>query len=174
MRILGFACVLIFLMILTNAILQTYGRELIPIFTVIAGGVTKVTMNYFLVGTPEINIKGAPISTLSCYTVIVTLNLIFVWVYSPRKPRYAALFLKPLAASAIMGGAAWAAYGFLSRLISGGGAVAFPQNAICTFLSIGVGALVYCVLVIALGILRAEDLRGVPHGQTLIRVLRLR
>ena len=174
LRILGFACVLIFLMILTNAILQTYGRELIPIFTVIAGGATKVTMNYFLVGTPGINIKGAPISTLCCYTVIVTLNLIFVWIYSPKKPRYIALFLKPLAASALMGGAAWAVYGFASRLVSGGGAVTFTQNALCTFLSIGLGALVYGVLAIAMGIIRAEDLRSIPHGQTFIRVLRLR
>ncbi|MBR3570519.1 MAG: polysaccharide biosynthesis protein [Oscillibacter sp.] len=174
LRILGFACVLIFLMILTNAILQTYGREIIPIFTVVAGGVTKVTMNYFLVGTPEINIKGAPISTLCCYTVIVALNLIFVWVYSPQKPRYLQLFMKPLAASALMGGAAWAAYGFASRLVSGGGSVSFGQNALCTFFAIGVGGAAYLVLVIAMGIIRAEDVRSVPHGKTLIRILRLR
>ncbi|MBQ9493381.1 MAG: polysaccharide biosynthesis protein [Oscillibacter sp.] len=174
LRTLGLACVLIFLMILTNAILQTYGRELIPIFTVIAGGVTKVTMNYFLVGNREINIKGAPISTLCCYSVIVTLNLIFVWIYSPKKPRYVRLFLKPLAASVLMGGAAWAFYGFSSRLLSGGGAVTFARNAVCTFLSIGVGTAVYGVLIIAMGILRAEDLRAVPHGQSLIRILRLR
>ena len=46
LRILGIALMCICLMILMNAILQTYGKEKLPIFTVIAGGVTKVVMNY--------------------------------------------------------------------------------------------------------------------------------
>ena len=58
LRILGIALIFICLMILTNAILQTYGKEKLPIFTVIAGGVVKVVMNYILVGNPEINIMG--------------------------------------------------------------------------------------------------------------------
>ena len=81
-------------MILTNAILQTYGKEKLPIFTVIVGGIVKIIMNYFLVGNPDINIHGAPISTLCCYLVIVVLNLFFVWKYSPQKPRYLAALRK--------------------------------------------------------------------------------
>ena len=53
-------CIFICLMILTNAILQTYGKEKLPIFTVIVGGVVKIIMNYILVGNPDINIHGAP------------------------------------------------------------------------------------------------------------------
>ena len=63
-------------------------REKLPILTVIIGGITKIVMNYVLVGNPSIGIKGAPISTLCCYLVIVVLNLFFVWKYSPQKPRY--------------------------------------------------------------------------------------
>ena len=174
LRILGFACILVFLMILTNAILQTYGREMIPIFTVVAGGLTKITMNYILIGTPSINIHGAPISTLCCYCVIVGLNLFFVWKYSPAKPHYPRLFVKPMLAAALMGGAAWAVYGLCSRFLSGGGDVSYLQNALATMIGIGAGVVVYGILVIALGILRAEDVRGIPHGQTLIRLLRLR
>ena len=174
LRILGFAGILIFLMILTNAILQTYGKEIIPIFTVAAGGLTKITMNYILVGTPSINIHGAPISTLSCYCVIVGLNLFFVWKYSPAKPRYPRLFAKPALAAVIMGAAAWAVYGLAARLLSGGGDVSYLQNAVSTMAGIGAGAVVYGVLVIALGILRAEDVRNIPHGQKLIKILRLK
>ncbi|MBQ9329553.1 MAG: polysaccharide biosynthesis protein [Oscillibacter sp.] len=174
LRILGFACILIFLMILTNAILQTYGKELLPIFTVITGGLVKIVMNYFLVGRPEININGAPISTLCCYSVIVALNLLFVWRYSPKKPRYPALFARPILASVLMGGAAWAVYGFASRLLSGGGAVSYGENALATLCGIGAGVVVYGVLVIALRILRAEDVAAIPHGKTLIKVLHLK
>ena len=85
LQILGIALIFICLMILTNAILQTYGKEKLPIFTVIAGGVVKVVMNYILVGNPDISIHGAPISTLCCYLTICGLNLFFVWKYSDRK-----------------------------------------------------------------------------------------
>ena len=98
LQILGIALIFICLMILTNAILQTYGKEKLPIFTVIAGGVVKVVMNYILVGNPDISIHGAPISTLCCYLTICGLNLFFVWKYSPEKPRYTQLFGKPIVA----------------------------------------------------------------------------
>ncbi len=172
LQILGVALVFICLMILTNAILQTYGKEKLPIFTVVAGGVTKIVMNYILVGNPEINIHGAPISTLCCYLVIVGLNLFFVWKYSPEKPRYLQLFVKPVVASVLMGGGAWAAYGFAHRLLSGHSA--YMANAAAVLAGILAGVIVYAILVIALRILRAEDLRDVPHGQKLAAMLHLR
>ena len=173
LRVLGIATIFVCMMILTNAILQTYGKERIPIFTVIAGGVTKIVMNYILVGNPDINIHGAPISTLCCYAVIVGLNLFFVWKHSPEKPRYVSLFAKPILASALMGGAAWAVYGFVFRALSGGHSV-YGANALGTMMGIGAGVVVYGVLVIALRILRAEDVKSIPHGAKIIKLLHLK
>ena len=172
LQILGIALVFICLMILTNAILQTYGKEKLPIFTVIAGGITKIVMNYILVGNPDINIHGAPISTLCCYMVIVGLNLFFVWKYSPEKPRYLRIFLKPVAASVLMGAAAWAVHGFAARALAGHSA--YLANAAATFCGILAGVVVYAILVIALRILRAEDVQSIPHGKTLIKLLHLK
>ena len=172
LQILGIALVFICLMILTNAILQTYGKEKLPIFTVIAGGITKIVMNYILVGNPEINIHGAPVSTLCCYLVIVGLNLFFVWKYSPEKPRYLQLFAKPILASVLMGGAAWAVYGFAARALVGHSA--YLANAAATLCGILAGVVVYAILVIALRILRAEDVRSIPHGEKLIKLLHLK
>ena len=173
LTVLAFSVMLIYLMILSNAILQTYGREIIPIFTVIAGGLTKIGMNYILVGRPEINIHGAPVSTVCCYGVIVALDLFFVWKYSPQKPKYLRLFAKPVLASALMGGAAWAAHGLAARFLLRGG-VSYGQNAVATFIGIGCGMVVYGVLVIALGILTAEDARTLPHGEKIAKLLHLR
>ena len=172
LQILGLATIFICLMILTNAILQTYGREKLPILTVIAGGVTKIVMNYILVGNPDVNIHGAPVSTLCCYLVIVGLNLFFVWKYSAKKPRYLQLFAKPVLASALMGGAVWAVYGFSSRALAGHSA--YGANAAAALAGILAGVAVYAVLVVALRILRAEDVRSIPHGETLVRLLRLK
>lgn len=173
LQLLGIACIFICIMILTNAILQTYGKEKLPILTVIIGGVVKVVMNYILVGNPDINIHGAPVSTLCCYIVIAGLNLFFVWKYSPEKPRYFQIFAKPVVASVLMGAAAWAGYGFLDRALESGG-TSYVGNAVATLGGILAGVVVYFVLVIALRILRAEDLRGVPHGEKLVRLLHLK
>ena len=173
MRWLGIACIFICIMTLTNAILQTYGKEKIPIITVIIGGITKIVMNYILVGNPDINIHGAPISTLCCYAVIVVLNLFFVWKYSPEKPHYMQLFAKPIVASALMGGAAWAVYGFVDRALTTGHSV-YGANAIATMVGILAGVAVYGVLVIALRILRAEDVKSIPHGAKIIKLLHLK
>ena len=172
LRVLGIACIFICIMTLTNAILQSYGHERIPICTMLAGGVTKIVLNYILVGNPDINIHGAPVSTLCCYMVIVALNLFFVWKYSPEKPRYLQLFTKPVIASVLMGGAAWAVYGFASRLLAGHSA--YGANALATMLGILAGVAVYAVLVVAMRILRAEDVKSVPHGERLVKLLRLK
>ena len=172
LQILGLACIFVCLMNLTNAILQTYGKVQLPVFTVIAGGMVKIVMNYFLVGNPDINIHGAPVSTLCCYLTIAGLNLFFVWKYSPEKPRYLAIFVKPVIASVLMGGAAWAVHGFVSRALSGHSA--YGANAAATLCGILAGVIVYAVLVVALRILRAEDLKTVPHGAKLAKLLHLR
>ena len=157
----------------TDAILQTYGKEHLPIITVIIGGITKIILNYVLVGNPAINIHGAPISTLCCYAVIVMLNLAFVWKYSLKKPHYLQLFAKPVLASVLMGGAAWAVHGLTLRVLTGG-EYAYGANALATIIGIGAGVVVYAILVIALQILRAEDLRSIPHGEKLAALLHLK
>ena len=173
LRVLGIATIFVCLMILTNAILQTYGKEKVPIVTVIIGGIVKIVMNYILVGNPDINIHGAPVSTLCCYATIVALNLFFVWKYSPEKPHYIQLFAKPVLASVLMGGAAWAVYGFANRALSGGHSI-YGANAAATLAGICAGVVVYAILVIALRILRAEDVRSIPHGEKLVKLLHLK
>lgn len=173
LQVLGIACIFVCLMSLTNVILQTYGKEWIPICTVIIGGIVKVVLNYILVGNPDINIHGAPISTLCCYFCIAGLNLFFVWKYSPKKPQYLRIFFKPVIASILMGGIAWAVYGFLDRALSSGHSV-YMANAAATLGGILAGVIVYGILVIALGILRAEDIKDIPHGEKLARILHLK
>ncbi|MBQ8389542.1 MAG: polysaccharide biosynthesis C-terminal domain-containing protein, partial [Oscillibacter sp.] len=172
LQVLGIACIFICIMILTNAVLQTDGKEKLPIFTVIIGGVVKVVMNYFLVGDPEINIHGAKYSTLACYMVIAGLNLFFVWKYSPHKPKYLAIFAKPVLASALMGLSAKAVYGLVGGALHA--STSFGGNAVATLIAIIAAVGVYAVLVIALRILRAEDVESIPHGKKIAKLLRLK
>ena len=71
-----------------------------------------------------------------------------------------------------MGAAAWAAAGFAGRALAGSSV--YLSNAAATLCGILAGVIVYAVLVIALRILRAEDVRSMPHGEKLVRLLHLK
>ncbi|WP_409969725.1 polysaccharide biosynthesis protein [Bengtsoniella intestinalis] len=173
LQVLGIACIFICLMTLSNAVLQSYGKERLPIATMLIGGLVKISMNYVLVGNPEININGAPISTLCCYMTIAGLNLFFVWKYSPQKPDYFALFAKPTVAAVLMGAAAWSACGLVHTVMEGAMSE-YMVNALGALIGIGCGVIVYGVLVILLRILQAEDVRALPKGEKLVKLLRLK
>ena len=66
-----------------------------------------------------------------------------------------------------MGGAAWASYGLLSRFLSGG----YTKEGLCTLLAVGIAVTVYLILVVALRMITREDLKMIPHGNKLARLL---
>lgn len=167
LQVLGVACIFVCLMNLTNAILQSYGKERIPIYTMIAGGLVKISMNYVLVGNPDINIHGAPISTLCCYLTIAGLNLFFVYRTMEQKPRYLTLFFKPVLASILMGATARLTWTTLTARVG-------LSSNLSVLVAIVAGVFVYGILVIALRMLRAEDMKSLPNGTKLSKFLHLK
>ncbi len=91
------------------------------------------------------------------------MNLFFVWKYIPGEAPVHPTIRKPVLASVLMGGAAWAVYGLVYRLLSGHSA--YGANALATLVGILAGVVVYGVLVVALRILRAEDVKALPKGR---------
>ena len=81
-----------------------------------------------------------------------------------------------------MGGAAWAVYGLLSRILTveqvneAGETIRVVSrmgNAAGSLLAIAVAGVVYLVLVIALRAISRDDLALMPKGDKLARLLRL-
>ena len=169
LQMLGIASIFVCVMLLTNSIMQAHGRVNLPIYTMFAGGALKVGINYTLVSNPDINIKGAPIGTLICYGLIALLNLAIVSHMLEKKPNYLAIFAKPVIASAAMGGTAWAVHGLLRHVLHGG----YVKESLCTMLAVGAAVIVYLILVIALRMITREDLKMIPHGAKLAKLLRL-
>ncbi len=169
LQLLGAASIFVCIMLLTNSIMQAHGRVNLPIITMLIGGSVKVAVNYLVVGNPAVNIKGAPIGTLVCYGLIAVLNLAIVSHMLEKKPNYLAIFAKPVIASAAMGGTAWAVHGLLRHILHGG----YVQESLCTMLAMGAAVVVYLILVIALRMITKEDLKMIPHGAKLAKLLRL-
>ena len=170
LQLLGIASIFVCVMLLTNSIMQAHGKVRLPIYTMLVGGVVKVAVNYILVGNPDVNIKGAPIGTLACYALIAVINLAIVHGLLERKPNYIRIFAGPCVASAAMGASAWAVYGLLGGFLSGG----YMSEALRTLAAVGLAVVVYLILVIALRLITREDLKMIPHGEKLAKLLHIR
>ena len=166
MAILGVASVFVCVMLLCNSILQASGYVYLPIYAMILGGVVKVVVNYFLVGTEYFNVVGAPIGTLCCFGAVAVLELVLIKWKLPSAPNYGRIFAKPVLASAVMGLAAWACYGLLER--------AMPGSRIPTLGAMVVAVLIYVILVAVLRIISKDDLALMPKGEKIGKILHIK
>ena len=85
----------------TNAILQSYRHTNKPIISITVGVIIKFVVAYLLMGIPEINIYGAPISTFFCDLAIVVINLMFIGKVTSFKLSTKTVYMMPLLASII-------------------------------------------------------------------------
>lgn len=171
---LGVAAIFVCIALVTNAILQADGNEMLPIISMVAGGAVKIAANLLLVRRPEINILGAAAGTIACYAVICILNCIFIRSRLEVKPRYVNVFLRPLLSAAVMGAAAWAAYGLLSRLLHVAGAPSRLPMLIAMCGAIAVAVVVYLVMVVVTRSVTLEDMRLIPKGERIAHFLHIR
>jgi stage V sporulation protein B len=176
LMILGISSYFGCLVLITNAILQAYGRVRLPVFTVAAGGALKIAVDLTLVGNSEFGIYGAAIGTLACYALIAALNLIMLKRVQPQASDYVKLFAKPLICSALMGAAAYLSYPLFYSLAGSflNGARVWTLSAAALTATIGISAIVYFAAISLTGALTHEELNLLPGGKKLAKILRIR
>ena len=175
LRLLGIAAFFVCMAMMGNAILQASGQEKLPIISIILGGVVKISVNWFLVGSRAINITGAPVGSICCFAVICVADYYFLCKTLKKKPRLDRVLGAPLVSCAAMGVTAWAVYGLVSRLIARGGAPLdrLPM-AVAMFVAIAAAVLVYAIMIGLTRAVTAEDMALIPRGEKLGRILRLK
>lgn len=130
----------------TSGILQGLKKQWIPMATLLAGVCVKIYLNYTLIAIPEINIYGASLASITCYTISMIPNLIFVHRYTGLKVEPVHIFLKPLLASALMGLLVY----LLGKWL--------PEGRIWTALIVVAGIGAYAAFALATGALQKSDL----------------
>lgn len=198
---LGLATPFVCMMLVCNSVLQAHGFVNLPILVMVLGGGLKILANYHVVAVPKVGIYGVPTGNILCFGLCLMLDLLLIARAIPRRPRYLEVFLKPILASAIMGGAAWAAYGLGSKLlmklcaigVQGNNLLMMLTGKLCvideiteqvlglsragnglmTLGAICVGMVVYGVLVVTLRGISRDDLSLMPKGDSIARLLRL-
>ena len=165
LEILGVGSIFVCLMALSNGILQAYGREKVPLWTLLAGGGLKIALNYLMISNPDYGIRGLPVSTLCCYALITVLNLGAIARYVPERPDYFRIFSRPGLAALGMGAAAWWLHRLLADLLPGG---------LATLLAVALAAAIYAGAALLLGAVGREEAMALPGGERLVRWLRLK
>ena len=132
----------------TTSILQGLHYQRIPMYTLIAGVACKIALNYILVGIPGIDIHGAPISSIVCYTVSMVPNLYFVLKYGRMRFNLSGWLIRPGIATLAMGLVVWG----MRELL--------PVSRVITLAEIAVGVVVYIAVALAVKAVSLDDFRS--------------
>ncbi len=171
---MGIASFFVCIALVTNAILQAHGNETLPIVSMLIGGVIKIVCNLLLVSRPEINILGAAIGTIVCYAVICVLNCLFIARKMTVKPNYAKAFLPPLLSTAVMAVCAWAVYGLAARVLHVSAGTSRMMLLLALGAAIVIAVAVYLILIIVTKSVTMEDMKLIPKGEKIARLLHIK
>lgn len=172
--LMGIASFFVCIALITTAILQAHGNEKYPVYSMIAGGLTKIGVNWILVGNPEINIYGAPIGTICCYVVMCLINIYFMCRCMERSPSLTRMFLRPAISTAAMGVVAAAVYAPVHSIAGSIISSEWLAMAFAMLAAIGCACIVYLVLTITTKAVTYEDMKLIPKGEKIAKLLHIR
>ena len=132
----------------TTSVLQGLGKQRIPMYTLIAGVACKILLNYVLIAIPDINIHGAPVASLVCYSVSMIPNLYFMLKYTNSRMNWMGWIIRPGIATAAMGFVVYA----MRELLPGG--------RLMLMFDVAVGVIVFAAVALAVKAITKEDLRA--------------
>lgn len=162
LSILGIAVIFMSFCSPLNSILQAIGRQDIPVKLLLCGAGIKIVLNHFLIGNININIKGAPIGTLSCYVFVMVASLVFVCKLTRTYVNLLSVFIKPCIAGVFCGLSAYLA----NRLLC----MAMPDK-LAVIVSIIIGAIVYAIVLLTINGVTKEDVFMLPKGEKIYKTL---
>lgn len=171
LRVLGVMVLFGALVTPINSMLQAVGRQKVPVYLMLIGASIKLLMNFTLVGIPEINIKGAPIGSITCYIFIVLVSLVILYRRAKIKPDIITTFLKPLFAAILCALSAWAVNGLLTSLLHSDSRAV---SALITVVAILAAVVVYTFVILLIKGMTKDDILMLPKGEKIANVLEKR
>ncbi len=132
----------------TSSILQGLRKQRLAMYTMIAGVVVKILLNYILIGTPGIDIHGGPYASIACYSIVMVLNTVYVCKYAKMKFDWINWVIRPGAAAGLMGIAVFLLKSFL------------PFGNMATIAEVVFGIFIFGISALFLKALRKEDLNA--------------
>jgi len=175
MIILGASSFFVCLQYVTTAVLQANGYERVALYTFPVGALLKIFLAWFLAGHPDFGILASPIGTLVCFSTISVLNIIIIKTkIKDGRPEFLKIFAGSILNSSAMAGVIFAVNTFLNIFVSG--KIGSPRFEAVVFLSITIfiGIVVYGMLAIITRTITKEDIKLIPKGDKLAKILKVR
>lgn len=147
---------------LLNGVFYGIGKQMVPAIALGIGSAVKLVLNLTLMSIPSLNIYGAVIGTIAYHIVTFIIQIVMVFKYVKIKPDLVKIVLKPLLSATVMSVVVYAFY----KLV-----VTFTGNSVATLVSIAVGVLVYVAVLLLVRTVEQEDIKGMPMGDKIARLL---
>ena len=146
-----------------NGILQGMGKPMVPVIALCVGMVFKIVISYTLTVMPEINVLGSALGTVTAYFIAAMIEIIYVRKAMNIKFPIKEFVIRPLITVLSMFIVVKLGYGLLEGILG---------NSLATVISIGVGAIVYGVVLILIGGIKKEEIMTMPKGEKLYTILK--
>lgn len=157
----SFVLVLLSVIQIQTTVLQGSNRLYTATIHLLLGIIAKITVNYFLISIPRLNILGAIAGSITGYSIPAVLNTFAIRNSLKLRFNLFGQALKPTLASTLMGFMVYFSYKY-SYLLLSFTVKGYICNAFAVSLSIFIGALSYLFgLILLRGITRA-DLNSMP------------
>lgn len=144
----------------SNGILQGINHMRDPIINGVAALVLHFVVLAVLLWVADAGIYGVVISNMVFGAAMCLFNAVSIRNILQYRQEMKKTFLLPFAASAVMGGAVWGLYGFLYQ--------ATKSNLISLLAAIGVGIVLYFVLLLVFRCVDEVELAAMPFGRSLV------
>jgi len=151
-----------------TGILQGLGKTYLPVINLFIGIAVKVAVSIIFIRMPSINILGAFIGTVACYTVAAVLDVICVVWYTGAKLKILDNFIKPVLATGAMGAFVYLMIPYLTQHTPQG-TILFSRPV--TIFVIVAAMVVYILFMFIFGALNSEDMMYVPGGKRITRLM---
>lgn len=163
MLILGAVSVVFYaLSTITNGVLQGIGQQKIPVRNALISLVVNIIVLVVLTWFTPMGIYAVLLATVAYSLSMCILNQLSVRKYLDYTIQWKTAYVKPFAASAIMGAIAWICYYGLRLLV--------PVNIVCLAVAIVVAVISYMILYIKVTGVTKEQMRKFPMGGVFVRI----
>ena len=98
------------------------------------------------------------------------MNYAFLCKCMEVRPSVKRMLLRPVISCLIMGAAAWGVYGLASMVLGEG----WMRMALAMLCAVGVAVIVYLVLIIVTRAVTLEDMKLIPKGEKIAKLLHIK
>lgn len=148
-----------------TGVIQGMGKQKVPVYFLIAGGILKVVSMIVLMKYTRLGVLGAAISTVLCYLVAGIGDAYYTVNHGGITLNWFDTFAKPLLSAAVMGAVVFFSFKFIYKL---------GHPTIATLGSVIIGMVVYAACLWVLRAFNKDDLGFMPASHKLAKIFRVK